>query len=149
VTLPPLPYPVLADGSPDKRKRTADGRILPPRAGMGRPPGVPNKTNQALKEAILLAAERVGDEMADKAAEDGREHPGGLMGYLVMVATTDVKSFCSLLGRVLPLQVTGENGGALEVTFRTVYEPATAAGPGLKLIGSSVAGAAPGAGNDA
>ena len=30
--------------------------------GMGRPKGDPNKTTRQLKEAILLAAERTGDE---------------------------------------------------------------------------------------
>jgi hypothetical protein len=114
-SLPPLPYA-------NEPRRTKDGRLMPPNAGKGRPPGVPNKTNQALKEAILLAAEEVGNEIAEEAEERGESRPGGLAGYLTMVARNDVKSFCVLLGKVLPLQISGADGNALEVTFRTVYE---------------------------
>ena len=69
----------------------------------GRKKGTPNKTTATLKEAILLAAEQVG---FDGEGEDG------LTGYLRLVASTDVKAFSSLLGRVLPMQVegNGENG---------------------------------------
>jgi hypothetical protein len=70
----------------------------PPNAGKGRKKGVPNKATAALKDAILLAAEDVG--------EDGKGK-GGLQGYLRRVATDDVKAFASLLGRVLPLQIRG------------------------------------------
>lgn len=64
----------------------------------GRPKGSPNRTTAVLKEAILLAAEQVG--------EDG-EGEGGTVGYLKKVAREDVKAFSGLLGKVLPLQVTG------------------------------------------
>lgn len=70
----------------------------PPAAGQGRKKGVPNKTTATLKEAILLAAEEVGQ---DGAGEDG------LKGYLKRVATEDVKAFAGLLGKVLPMQVAG------------------------------------------
>jgi hypothetical protein len=73
--------------------------------GPGRPKGVPNKTTQMLKDAILLAAE--------KSGHDGKGK-GGLIGYLKRVASEDVKAFAGLLGRVLPLQVTGEGGGPLQ-----------------------------------
>jgi len=132
MTVPPLPYgpePAASappggsdDGGKKPPRYTADGRLLPPAAGAGRRKGSVNKVTLALKEAILLAAEEVGDDMADAAAEKGEDRPGGLMGYLKMVAATDVKSFCALLGKVLPMQITGAGGGALEVTFRTVYE---------------------------
>lgn len=65
----------------------------------GRKKGTPNKTTQALKDAILKAAEDVG--------EDGHGE-GGLTGYLRRVATEDVKAFSTLLGKVLPLQVQGD-----------------------------------------
>jgi hypothetical protein len=79
-------------------------KVLPPAAGRGRKKGEVNKTTKTLKEAILLAAEQVGN--------DGRGKDG-LTGYLVYVASTDVKAFSALLGKVLPMQVTGEGGGAL------------------------------------
>lgn len=81
-------------------------KVLPPAAGKGRTKGVPNKTTKTLKEAILLAAEKVG--------EDGKGKDG-LTGYLVALATKQPKSFAGLLGRVLPLtlQGAGPNGEIL------------------------------------
>ena len=80
-----------------------------PGPGPGRPKGMPNKTTATLKEAILLAAEAVG--------EDGKGKEG-LKGYLVRVAKTDVKAFAGLLGKVLPMQVTGEDGGGLQIVIK-------------------------------
>lgn len=88
-------------------------RRLPPAAGKGRKKGVPNKTTAVLKDAIILAAEAVG--------QDG-SGAGGLTGYLVHVAKSDVKAFAGLLGRVLPMQVTGDLDNPLAVTFVTTYE---------------------------
>lgn len=71
----------------------------------GRKKGTPNKATSTLKDAILVAAEQVG---ADGKGADG------LTGYLRRVAIEDIKAFASLLGRVLPLQVTGADGGPIE-----------------------------------
>lgn len=79
------------------------------RSKTGRSKGTPNKTTKTLKEAILLAAKEVGEDGAGE---------GGLTGYLRRVAKEDVKAFSGLLGKVLPLQVTGEDGGALQVVIR-------------------------------
>ncbi len=79
---------------------------LPPNAGKGRKAGVPNKTTAALKDAILAAAVAVGYD------GKGKE---GLVGYLKLVASSDVKAFSGLLGKVLPLQITGEGDGPLRV----------------------------------
>ncbi len=106
--LPPLPPLPALPG--DGRKPGLNGTVLP---RLGRPPGSQNKTTLALKEAILDAAEHHG--------QDGKGE-GGLVGYLRMVAATDVKSFCVLLGRVLPLQLTGQDGKDLKVEFVTIYE---------------------------
>ncbi len=81
----------------------------PPPPGPGRPKGVPNKTTTLLKDAILKAA----------AGAGGRE---GLVGYLTEQAKDNPGPFMALLGKVLPLQVTGENGGPIPVVFKTVYE---------------------------
>lgn len=83
----------------------------PPNAGKGRKAGVPNKTTGALKDAILAAAQAVG--------QDGKGK-GGLQGYLTLVATTDVKAFAGLLGKVLPLQITGEGGGPVVIAASPV-----------------------------
>lgn len=81
-------------------------RRLPPNAGKGKPKGAVNKTTATLKEAILLAGEQSGNDGNGK---------GGLVGYLRRVADTDVKAFSGLLGKVLPMQVTG----SLDVTTMT------------------------------
>lgn len=78
----------------------------PPRAGMGRPKGSQNKTTTAIKEAILAAAAAHGED------DTGT---GGLEGYLRKVAREDVKAFSGLLGKVLPMQVTGEGDGPVQV----------------------------------
>lgn len=86
------------------------------KAGPGRPKGSINKTTGKLKEAILLAAEGVGSD------GDGKD---GLTGYLTHVAKTDVKAFSGLLGKVLPMQVTGADGESLkvEVITRRIVDP--------------------------
>jgi len=58
----------------------------------------------ALREAIVTAAELCGSDTKGK---------DGLIGYLRNVAVTDVKAFCGLLGKAMPLQVTGEDGKPL------------------------------------
>lgn len=70
-----------------------------PRTG-GRKKGTPNRTTATLKDAILKAAELAG----------GKE---GLVGYLKKQATENPGPFMALLGKVLPLQVTGAEGAPL------------------------------------
>jgi len=68
----------------------------PPNAGKGRKKGVPNKTTAALKTAILNAFDAAGGEH-----------------YLRHVADTDPKTFCTLLGKVLPAEIKAEHSGDL------------------------------------
>jgi len=75
--------------------------------------GVPNRTTSVLKDAILLAAETVG--------QDGKGKDG-LTGYLVRIAKTQPKAFTGLLGRVLPMQVTGEGGGAITIVVKRLTD---------------------------
>jgi hypothetical protein len=56
----------------------------------GRTKGTPNKVNAAVKEAIVSAFNKVGGE-----------------DYLVQVAENDPRTFCALLGKVMPTQLTG------------------------------------------
>ena len=79
----------------------------PPRSP-GRPKGSPNKTTALLKDAILQAAERAGDKE-------------GMIGYLHTQAVSNPGPFMGLLGKVLPMQVTGGDGGPLTIAFKTVY----------------------------
>lgn len=64
----------------------------------GRKKGTPNKTTGALKEMILQALSESGG-----------------VEYLREQAIAEPKAFLSLLGRVLPLQVTGDNNAPLVV----------------------------------
>lgn len=77
-------------------------------AGPGRPKGKPNKTTALLKDAILKAATDAGDgDMAAYLKKQAQENPG---------------PFMALLGKVLPLQVTGDPDNPVGITFQTVYE---------------------------
>lgn len=69
----------------------------PPAAGKGRPKGAMNKNSKLLKDAILEAAERAGNKF-------GKE---GLVSYLEHQANENPSAYMSLMGKVLPLQVTG------------------------------------------
>jgi hypothetical protein len=83
-------------------------RIGEGKPGPGRKKGVPNKVNALLRDAILEAANNAG----------GKE---GLVGYLESQAIANPQSFLPLLGKVLPMQVTGSDEGST-VVFKTIYE---------------------------
>jgi len=78
------------------------------RSKTGRAKGTPNKTTALLKDAILKAAAQAGN--------------GDMVEYLTQQATANPGPFMALLGKVLPMQVTGEDGGPIGVIFKTVYE---------------------------
>lgn len=84
------------------------------RAKTGRKKGTPNKTTALLKDAIIMAAELTGNDGAGK---------DGLVGYCQYLAKEEPKSFATLMGRVLPMQIEG-SGPNGEVVFQTVYEAA-------------------------
>ncbi len=71
-----------------------------PKTG-GRKKGTPNKTTALLKDAVLRAA----------ASAGGAE---GLEGYLTVQANLNPGPFLALLGKVLPMQLTGEGGGPVK-----------------------------------
>jgi hypothetical protein len=62
----------------------------------GRKKGTMNRVAQAWKELIEQAAAQVG--------QDGKGK-GGALGYLINVARKDYRTFCGLIGKVMPLQV--------------------------------------------
>jgi hypothetical protein len=82
---------------------TKQRQNTPPKS-KGRPKGSPNKTTALLKDAILMAAEKAGD--------------GDLVRYLEVQARTNPGPFMALLGKVLPLQVTGADGGDLKIIIQ-------------------------------
>ena len=70
----------------------AQAENLSARKGRGRPKGSKNKTSLILKHAILSALDAAGGE-----------------AYLQRIANDEPKAFCSLLGRVLPMTVSGDS----------------------------------------
>ena len=76
------------------------------KAGPGRPKGVPNKNTTLLKDAILKAATQAG------GGEDG------LVRYLEQQAQDNPGPFLALLGKVLPMQIVGEDDGPLKTITR-------------------------------
>jgi len=100
---------------PSKNK----GKVRKMPRSPGRPKGVPNKTTTLLKEAALRAAELAGQQAA------GVKEGEGLVEYLKIQAIENPSPFMGLLGKVLPLQVTGDNGGAIETVTRIVIETAS------------------------
>lgn len=74
------------------------------RPGAGRPKGSLDKGNAAIRELICLALDEVGGAQ-----------------YLAQVAQSHPAAFCGLLGRVIPLQVTGEDGGAVQHAIKVTF----------------------------
>lgn len=78
-------------------KQHADsGRRLPPNAGKGRPKGSPNKLTADVKAMILGALDKAGGET-----------------YLLEQAKANPNAFLTLIGKVLPKEVTGADGSPL------------------------------------
>jgi hypothetical protein len=74
------------------------------RPGAGRPKGSLDKGNAQIRELIVQALDEVGG--AQYLADLAKSHPA---------------AFCGLLGRVIPLQVTGEGGGAVQHAIRVTF----------------------------
>jgi hypothetical protein len=84
--------------------------MKPPAAGKGRVKGTPNKVTRELKEMILGALDAAGgiDYLTERANDP-----------------KTASAFLTLIGKVLPMQVTGENGGpvGIAVIERRVIDP--------------------------
>lgn len=80
-------------------------------AGKGRPKGSPNKTTQIAKDAIAQAADKLGGttRLVEWAKED---------------AKNEAAFWTTIYPKLLPLQVTGEDGGpVLHEIRRTICDP--------------------------
>lgn len=88
--LPPVALPAkrVGRGNPKGTR--------PPNAGKGRGKGAVNVVTRIIKEATIAAAAAEG---ADGHGKDGLE------GYLRRLARNEPRSFASLLGRIIPVQI--------------------------------------------
>ena len=79
-----------------------------PKTG-GRQKGAANVLTAQLKDMVL--------EAADKA------HPDGTVAYLTNVAQDSPATFIPLLSKVLPLQLSGPNGGPVQLVGKFTLAP--------------------------
>jgi hypothetical protein len=94
---------------------------LVPNGGKGRPPGTKNKFSASIKDQMLKALDKLGG-----------------VDYLVRLGNEQPAVFGSLLGRVIPMEITGRDGGPLVVSwdmsgFSTPNAPAIAS-PNAPMI---------------
>lgn len=72
--------------------------------GPGRKKGVPNKDTALIRDMIATALSQVGG--VDYLAKVAESHPG---------------PFLSLVGKVLPIQLTGEGGGDIKQSITVTF----------------------------
>jgi len=85
--------------------------------GAGRQKGVENKVKTLLKDALILAASNVGN------AKTSLKHgTGGLVGYLERCAIVERVAYMRLLEKLLPYQITGKDGGPMQLQHSTKEE---------------------------
>lgn len=95
--------------SPRKQLRGVAATARPGRRLGGRAKGTGNKIDGDIKKMVITAL-----------------HYAGGVDYLVQQAHKHPVAFLGLVGRVLPLQVTGADGGRLRVEFSWADAPAPA-----------------------
>lgn len=86
----------------DSKQVKAGAKRMPPAAGKGRVKGSVNKTTKTAKEAIALAAEKLGG--ADRLVAWAQEEPQNERVF-----------WGTIYPKLLPLQVTGEDGGPVQI----------------------------------
>jgi len=81
----------MTAGSPSDFKTDGKRRVGDGTPGPGRPKGLPNKMTVQVKEMILAALDKAGG-----------------VNYLAEQADKNPSAFLTLVGKVLPLQITGD-----------------------------------------
>lgn len=76
------------------------------RPNQGRPKGMPNKNTALIREMVAQALDQAGG--VDYLARVAESHPGPFLG---------------LVGKVLPIQLTGADGGAVQITWPVAPPP--------------------------
>jgi hypothetical protein len=119
-----------------KRERTAAQKAVQFKRGVPKKTraGSENKTTRHLKDALIIAAEEMGDlsgikDLSKEGVEKGKQ---GLVGYLKWVGKTQPRSFMAVLGRLLPMQV--QVDAFAQTVYRSYHEVNVAFGnEGLSL----------------
>jgi hypothetical protein len=93
----------------DTKQVEAAEKRRPPAAGMGRKLGSLNKTTKAAKEAIAEAAEALGG--AERLTAWAQEDPANERVF-----------WGTIYPKLLPLQVTGEGGGPVQIIATSLDE---------------------------
>ena len=91
----------MSDLETPKKRKVGDGT-----PGPGRPKGVPNKVTADVKAMVLQALSEAGGA-----------------GYLLEQAKTNPNAFLTLVGKVLPLTVSGDKDNPLEAVVRFKLAP--------------------------
>jgi hypothetical protein len=78
---------------------------MPPNAGKGRPKGALNRTTASAKDAIAQAAEGLGG--TNRLIAWAQEDPANERAF-----------WATIYPKLLPLQVSGEDGGPIEAVIR-------------------------------
>ena len=95
----PIKTALLGMAADHREKQTAGiGKGTP---GPGRKAGVPNKSTTAIKDMIIAALDKKGG-----------------MEYLARQADENPVAFMGLVGKVLPMQLTGADGEKLVIEIR-------------------------------
>ena len=84
------------------------------RPGSGRVPGTPNKLTANLKAIILGALEAKGGQ-----------------AYLEKVADSDPRTFCALLGKILPTQIEPSDDNPQQLIISWIMKECEGTGRGL------------------
>lgn len=102
-------------------KQEGTAKRLPPNAGKGRKVGSPNKVTASIKQMVEQALIGAGGvEYLMERAQDPRT----------------ASAFLSLVGKVLPIQVTGANGGPVvfERIVREIVEPGAVVAEAREIV---------------
>lgn len=79
----------------------------------GRKKGTPNKVTVILKDGIMTAMEELGQDLKGK---------DGVIGFLKRMAIRKPEQFMRLVEKLLPYQLTGKDGGPMQMIHKTREE---------------------------
>jgi hypothetical protein len=88
----------------DSKIGSVTEKRMPPNMGKGRPKGALNRTTTSAKEAIAIAADKLGG--AERLVAWAQEDPANEKAFWTSIYT-----------KLLPVQVSGEEGGPIQAVI--------------------------------